>query len=300
MSAVIKYGLIGFVLYELFRKDEPVYGQGAGKTIKENAEIKNRFMNKEVFPYSFGGNPDADNVWGKGKFNYELTVQNLYWEDELREAKKDSRKSSYIPPKDIIRQEFPEVKLVGLECRAVTVLNLFKSLGIIHPKWSSLIFEENHTNIFSDADLLYRQYRRKAANKDFSLDSKYNSFLRGFPKEDSIKSGMPYNIITPSMYVQIAEKIAAIPGSYAEKSGMKDKKFLLKKFGISDLSKAAKHTDEKGVIYANIKYGTGNHYVLITSIDLKDRTYSCDDPLKGSARIRNISDITDLWSIDYA
>jgi hypothetical protein len=186
-SWMVSLGVFGFIGYQLL-KPEPALTQELPLIIPENLKYKPDF-NKLVY----GGNPRATNIKGSGKFNYFG-----------------------------ITQAYPNF---GFECRAASVVNIYKSLGLIAPNMDRASFEKEFTNIYMDPDNK-NSVRKPAANKFFSIPYVYTMSMRGY-KEEDFRQGQ--KVLTSDLYVHYANEIAKV-SNYATVTGMQNKIFKKKTF----------------------------------------------------------------------
>lgn len=297
MINLFLYGLFGYVVYNALQSNSLI-SQEAQKIIPENA--KWRFDNSKKNG-SFFGNPLATNLFGSGAFNYQNTIQNRLIEAELIEAELKKRSPLYIAPDSIKKKE--KNKLIGLECKFISVLNLYKSLGLIHPEMTSKSFAEKYTNIFDTDHLLYPKYKRKATYPYYSIDSKYNADLRGFLPVDAELAKMEFNEYLKSDYVELANQLT-LHSEYAKYTGMDKKTFRLIEFPFNpdkpDFTSMNSFLAKGRIIRANIKYGAHGHYVDIVKFVLTQKIFVADDPLALTQQIYDIGDLKNAWSIDFS
>lgn len=293
---VILWGIGAYIFYRIFGKNTSIVGQEKQVVIPENEKWK---FNKLKKIGSFFGNPIASNLLGSGTFNYQNTLQNRFFESELRIARVQKRAPIYIIP-DTIKKNIQD-KLVGLECKFISVINLYKSLGIIHPEMTAKTFAEMYTNIFDTDDLLYPIYKRCATYPYYSIDPKYNADIRGFLPEDAKKVGLEYHKFTEQDYVKLANQLA-LHSDYAKRTGMDKKTFTLINFSYNsqkpDFTLMNSFLAKGRLLGANIVYDQDGHYVNIIKLIPSKGVFFADDPLSLETKIYPMKDIINVWSID--
>lgn len=294
------WGILGYGIYNILnsksvQSQDTIPTETGKHVVLENAKY-NYFASPD-----HGGNPRAKNIFGEGKFNYQNTIQNKVIEDAYAEDGRFVLDTYGIGNDRIKTISDKKIELVGLECNAVSILNLYKSLGLIYPSWKSNRFEDEFTNIFIDANLLNIEDRRPAKNTDYSIPKELNADLRGFKEADAKKIGLSFYKIQTKDYCVIAQELARF-SSYAERTGMKNKKFEVKIFrtntGSLDYKEMEKYIKDGKVIRLSITYKPDGHYVIMNDISIAKNMFICDDPLNGKDKQYSLDRIQEAWTLD--
>ena len=254
---ILKWAIGGFFFYEFFLKEESsIVGQSVN-VIQENDAFN---INKDDGLH--GGNPLAKNIKGQGKFNYLNTVQ-------LR--------GRYIQDKNenVFPLENKKGDPWGIECKFVSVINLYKSLGLLEPAYTANQFEEEFTNIFNENG--FRKQRKPIKKYGYEISSILNHDLRG--REEITK---PQRRLTGLDYIDIANNLARVC-PHARKTGMNNKRFKFVNLFDKELKTLKKHLENGGVACSFLfpAYDKG-HYITVHRID--GNILYCDDPLRDIAR----------------
>jgi len=202
----------------------------------------------------FGGNPNAQNLYGSGSFNYTV-IEQLHSDDEVKEIVSKWEKhpewklepdggKSHIDAKYLRYFNFSEGKIPGLECAAATAMHLYKSLGLVRPDMTRIELEETYTKLHN-----------KKSNGQSVIPAKYNNALLGM-KGFSISS---------QMYTDWANILKE--SDWAKLTGANRIQKYESKF-ISSRELYANVNDEKKVVLAtlNKKGGFSGHIYLITDV----------------------------------
>lgn len=234
------WGGIGFLTYAFLKEENHAQPVDRDILIKENFKYNPSFNKEE-----YGGNPEASNLKGSGKFNYVRIIQ--------------------------ARRKF------GLECYAASVVNIYKSLGIISPTMSRLEFELTYTNLYMDKDAPW-DYKKSVIKSDYRIPKYYNDNLRG-----KYNLSLGQKNITKKDFAIIAKNISEV-SNYSIYTGMRGKSF--------EVIDIRKEEIEKYLLlgYAIRFYTTeeGGHYVVATG--LKKQTVT-----KNKQIIKILTD--DTWYI---
>ena len=211
-------GVGALALLYLNRKEEThAQSNENDSLVRENLKYNQIFSKTE-----FGGNPYATNKKGSGKFNYLGFLQAKH--------------------------------AFGLECYAASVVNIFKSLGIIEPNMGRKEFELTYTNLHlaSDAPESFKKLVKKSG---YRIEEYFNDSLRGM-----YDLGIGQEQLSPENFAEIAKKISNV-SNYANYTGMRGKNFVaisIKKEEIETYLLAGYivriYTDKEG------------HYTVATSI----------------------------------
>ena len=157
-------GVGALALLYLNRKEEThAQSNENDSLVRENLKYNQIFSKTE-----FGGNPYATNKKGSGKFNYLGFLQAKH--------------------------------AFGLECYAASVVNIFKSLGIIEPNMGRKEFELTYTNLHlaSDAPESFKKLVKKSG---YRIEEYFNDSLRGM-----YDLGIGQEQLSPENFAEISIK----------------------------------------------------------------------------------------------
>jgi hypothetical protein len=243
-----------------------------------------------------GGNPDAKNIAGEGKFNYKPDEQ--------------------------------PYKTFGIECKSGTILSIYKSLGLLPPDMTRVEVEHQLTHLDTEPDVPkgYKDLTKSSTIvvTEKVFDQKYNRDMRGFLRYPDIyettKNGeIKYDkdkkpiikvrgsllsaddTLSPEKFRDTANKLAQ-KSKYAVTTGMQKTKFEVTRF--SSPENLIKHLNSGGVARAYLPEwttadGHNGHYVVVTGIDptskgdLNDHLEYLKDEVKNKAKKRVIKVIAD-------
>lgn len=202
----------------------------------------------------FGGNPNSENKYASGKFNYTV-IEQLHSDDEVKKVVMEWKKhpewklesdggKSHLDAKYLPYFNFSEERVPGLECAAATAMHLYKSLGLVRPDMNRIRLEESYTKL----------HRKKLKGKGI-LPATNNNALRGM-------DGFP---ISSQMYADWANILKE--SDWAKLTGANRIQKYESKF-ISSNKLYAKVKEEKKVVLAtlNKKGGFSGHIYLITDV----------------------------------
>ncbi|HMW08734.1 MAG TPA: hypothetical protein PLM36_25630 [Leptospiraceae bacterium] len=216
---------IGALAFLYLNKKEETQAQSidSNTIVKENLKYNPIFNKAE-----FGGNPFATNQRGSGKFNYLGFLQAKH--------------------------------AFGLECYSASVVNIFKSLGIIEPNMSRRRFELTYTNLHLASDAP-SEYKKSLKKSKYRIPSTFNDSLRGMYK---LSKGQIE--LSPAGFAVVAQKISEV-SDYALHTGMRGKDFVAVSIKKDDIEK---YLLAGYVVRIYTKKDTG-HYVVSTGIkEIKD------------------------------
>jgi|JI10StandDraft_1071094.scaffolds.fasta_scaffold207100_2 hypothetical protein len=202
----------------------------------------------------FGGNPNAQNLYNSGNFNYTV-IEQLHSDDEVKEIVSKWKKhpewklepdggKSHIDAKYLSYFNFSEGKIPGLECAAATAMHLYKSLGLVRPDMTRLELEETYTKL-----------HRKVSQRNGVIPARYNNALRGM-------DGFPINSQTYADWANILKESdwAKLTGAYR----IQKYKFKLIKSNVLLKKVNDKYTTVLATL--NKKGGFSGHIYLITDV----------------------------------
>lgn len=202
----------------------------------------------------FGGNPNAQNSYNGGNFNYAV-IEQLHSDDKVKGIVSRWKKhpewrleldggKSHIDAKYLPYFNFSEGNIPGLECAAATAMHMYKSLGLVRPDMTRLELEETYTEL-----------HRKSQQRNGIIPAKYNNALRG----------MDGFSVSSQMYADWANILkesdwAKLTGAY------RIQKYKFKFISSREISIIL--NEERKVVLAtlNKKGGFSGHIYLITNV----------------------------------
>ncbi|HRG77394.1 MAG TPA: hypothetical protein PLX69_22735, partial [Leptospiraceae bacterium] len=230
------------------------------------------FLNKNLkalgtnFTYDKnGGNKNATNEFGEGKFGYQTMNQVLSQHETDRQIWKDTNNKNKLSPEAqkywTVNNKDGSGDVVGMECQGTSLMHVFKSLGLIRPDLNRQQVEEVYTNIHGNNK-----------GKEGVISNEFDNPLR-FRKP----------LVNTDGVLKMAQTLQG--SDWAKITGMHDKPLEIKPIDgkFSSQTKEIKNTIDSGyVVKARNQFvvnGTnwGGHGIVIKDIT-SDNNIMFDDP----------------------